>query len=235
MAGTARHRAAGGGGGTPATSLAIPTSSSLASTPNHADFATADVDVRVRMSSTVWPPTATGTCGSQCGPTGNRRWTLFLQNNGRPSLGLSVNGTSIVFKAGSAAVSTTAGTMFSLRAVIDADNGASGYSVLYYTRGDADLATNTGWTQLGTTVTTAGAITLPDTTAPLEVGHDENGDGILPGNYERLVLMSGIGGSVVADFNATLVTRTGTQAPATYTDTTGKVWTVTGPDWSWNT
>lgn len=234
MAGASRHRTSGGGA-TYATSLAQPTGGSLAATPAHSSFNTTDVDVRVRVAPSTWPPASNGTVGGQTNNT-TRRWSLFLLDTGKPSMALTTNGGSgYTYKACGTAITSSTGMMISLRGVIDVDNGASGYDVKFYTRSDAAIDSNAGWTQLGSTVTVAGTITLPTTTAALDVGADDSADGPIVGNYARLVLMSGIGGTVVADFDATKVVPTGTQLPTTYTDTTGKVWTVSGTGWAWNT
>jgi hypothetical protein len=42
-------------------------------------------------------------------------------------------------------------------------------------------------------------------------------------------------GTLVANFDATAVTRTATRTPTTTTDTTSKVWTPQGSAWDWTT
>lgn len=220
-----------------ASSVSLSDSTTYVSTPDHADFDVVDVDCRVSLSTPVWPPSPqAGVLGGQQGSSPNRRWSMMLAaTTGRPIMVLSTTGSNTVYKTGTAAPpGAAADTMMHLRFVLDPDNGASGYTCRFYSRTDTDIHLNTGWTQIGADVVTATAFTLPFSAATLQVGHNQNQDTPLPGKYRRMVLMSGIAGTVVADFDATKVSFTAPQLPTTYTDTTGKVWTMQGASWNWN-
>lgn len=231
LAGSTRRHAAAG---SPGTSFAVPAYQTMASTPNQSAFNTTDVDARVSLTPTTWPPSANG---AVCGHTNNtsRRWALFLLSTGKPSMAISTTGSGYVYKGGDTAYTSSTGSMVYMRGTIDANNGASGYDVKFYTRSDASIHLNTGWTQLGSTVTVAGAFTFATTAATMQIGGDESLDQNVYGNYTRMVYMDGIAGSVVADFDATQVTVTGSQLPATYTDAYSNVWTPSGTGWAWNT
>lgn len=221
---------------TPATSVTLSGTSSYPSTPDNAAFDVVDVDCRVSFSTGTWPPAVAGVLGGQQGTNPNRRWSVLINSStGRPGMSVSASGTGSVFKNATAApTGAAANTMLYLRFVLDANNGASGYTIRFYERSDANLHSNTGWTQIGADVVTAGAITLPNVAASLDVGHNQNSDTPLSGNYQRFVLMDGIAGSVIADFDARGVSFTAPQVPTTYTDSTGKVWTMQGSSWNWN-
>lgn len=109
-----------------------------------------------------------------------------------------------------------------LRVTLDVNNGASGYTVTWYT--STTLAGT--WTQLGSPVVVAGTTSIKTTTAQLQVGANPT-DVIhrpLPGKIYGFELRSSIGGTVVA--NPAFNTRTA--GATTWTDSAGRVWTI-GP------
>ena len=107
-----------------------------------------------------------------------------------------------------------------LRVTLDVNNGASGYTVTWYT------STTIGgtWTQLGAPVVVSGTTSIKTNDAPLRVGGNP-GDTIhlaLPGKIYAFQLRNGLGGTIVANpaFNAQTTGATG------FTDSAGRVWTI---------
>lgn len=106
-----------------------------------------------------------------------------------------------------------------VRATLDVNNGASGSTVVFYTAGSL---TGT-WVQLGDPIVTAGVTSIFSGTAPLRVGRASDLSFVNPeGQVWGAEIRNGINGTVVAnpDF------RTKTPGTTSFTDGTGKVWTV---------
>lgn len=137
---------------------------------------TGDISLRGRFHPTSYTPTGQATLLAKWESTGNQRSVLFLLNqDGTLGLNWSADGTaSVGQKNSTAAVSTApgfaAGQPFHLRADLDVDNGAAGNDLKFFTSPDAVT-----WTQLGTTVTTAGTTSVHAGTAPWQIGSFTSG------------------------------------------------------------
>jgi len=196
-------------------------SGSYASTPDHASLdLTTDLDIRVD-ATTTWVATQRGLMGKWV-LTGNQRsYLLTIETTGKLKFWRTTSGTSGTQTSYTSTVSVpiTEGRL-AVRATLDADNGAAGHTVTFYTATDGVEGT---WVQLGTPVVTAGTVTNFSGTAPLEVGSWAVGtSGLFTGQIHHAQLRSSIAGAIVAnpDFAA--------QAAGTtmFVDSTGKTWTV---------
>jgi hypothetical protein len=217
----------------PKTSLWLPgTSGHYVSCPDVAGFAITDVDVRMFMKMDDWTPSGNKNPVGQWNGTGNQRaWQIDIDTAGRFSIIWSTDGT---YDPGvtyfSQQVSTgntfTNGTFKGLRFLFDVDNGASGRSFSVHHRDDDDIESSSGWTQLGSTSTTAGTTTIHNSTAVLDVGACNNG-GHVQGSFSKAVLLNGINGTVVAspDFSS--------PTDARLRDAQGNIWTINGSAWAW--
>ncbi|MFI7234433.1 hypothetical protein [Streptomyces cyaneofuscatus] len=107
-----------------------------------------------------------------------------------------------------------------LRATLDVNNGASGYTVSFYWAASMDGP----WTLIAAPVG-AGVTSIFNSTMPLEVG-PVAATGVPPvnGRVHRAEVRNGIGGTVVANFDARVL------APGTtgWTDSAGRTWSVIG-------
>jgi hypothetical protein len=194
---------------------------SYASTPDHASLdLTTDLDIRVD-ATTTWVGTQRGLMGKWV-LTGNQRsYLLTIESTGKLKFWRTTDGTSGTQTSSTSTVSVpiTEGRL-TVRATLDANNGAAGHTVTFYTSADGVEGT---FTQLGAPVVTAGTVTNHSGTAILEVGSWGNGTlGLFTGQIHRAQLRSSIAGAIVAnpDFSA--------QAAGTmmFVDSTGKTWTV---------
>jgi hypothetical protein len=137
---------------------------------------TGDLDIRAQIAPTTWTPTGDQTILAKWESTGNQRSFLFvLKTTGALGLNWSTAGTSgFGEKDSTATIPATAnpgnGNPLWVRATLKLDNGASGNDVKFYYSTDG-----TAWTQLGSTVTTAGVTTLFGGTAPYQVGSFTSG------------------------------------------------------------
>lgn len=114
---------------------------------------------------------------------------------------------------------------------VDVDNGASGHDVKFWTSSDGST-----WSQLGSTVTTAGTTSFFNSTQALEIGSYNNGAaGLKPGTVYYAAVYDGIGANT-APGQGTLVYEADFSHPWVgnrYTDSTGKVSTINGSAWAW--
>jgi hypothetical protein len=217
----------------PKTSLWLPgTSGNYVTTPDSAGFAITDVDVRLFMSMADWTPSGNKNPVGQWNGTGNQRaWQIDIDTSGRFSIIWSTDGTynpgvTYLSQQVSTGNTFTDGANVGLRFVFDVDNGSGGRTFSVYHRADGDIESATGWTQLGSTNTTAGTTTIHNSTAALDIGACNNG-GLVQGSIHRALLLDGINGTVVAspDFTAPVGPR--------LRDAQGNIWTINGSAWAW--
>jgi len=143
--------------------------SNFASSPDSAALdITGDIDIKVKVAMTDWTPAAQAFILAKYNTTGNQRsWYLSVDTGGTVSLANSSDGTAGALVSGTSTVATgfTDGATKWIRATLDVNNGASQRVYKFYTSDDG-----TTWTQLGTTVTTAGATSIFNSTTVLETG-----------------------------------------------------------------
>lgn len=200
-----------------------------ATTPDTAALdVTGDIDVRFDATLANWFPVGTLTeLMGKFTTTGNQRsWGLYVQD-GKVHFTWSPDGTqpSGFDFASTAQFSVPPSGRLAVRATLDADNGAGGLTVRFYT-----AATIAGpWTQLGDTQTNAATTSIYNSTAPLTIGNV-----VLPETaaaYENAIgqihaaeVRNGIGGSQVAN----PVFADVAEATTSFADTAGRTWTLTG-------
>ena len=113
------------------------------------------IDVRVKLTAPDWTPATARMIAGQMGLSGTRSWALCLSAAGLPQIMYSTDGAAIAMMSNSAITGLADGATKWLRAVFTPNDGA-GNRVLKCYLSDDGLT----WTQLGSTVTTAGALTL---------------------------------------------------------------------------
>jgi hypothetical protein len=132
---------------------------------------TGDIDIRVRINPTTWTPAGDQTIAAKWDTTGsNRSWLFILKTTGALGFNWSTTGSSGVGeKDSTVTIPATAnpgdGNPLWVRVVFDVDNGASGNDVKFYYSTDG-----TAWTQLGTTITTAGVTSINGGTGAYQIG-----------------------------------------------------------------
>lgn len=184
---------------------------------------TGDIDVRIDVEPTTWRPGAGFGLARKYLTTGDQRsWAFYLNVDGTLHFRWSPDGTvAALITVNSTVAIPESSTRLALRVTLDVNNGAAGNDVAFYTSDTIDGA----WTQLGTTVTTAGVTSIHSGTAVLEVGR-VNPSGIVVDPFQGSVfafsLLTGIAGTAVAnpDFTA--------QEPntRTFVDAAGRTWTL---------
>lgn len=205
----------------PPTLLRLPgQSGNYASTPDVGTLdIVGDLDLRVEAALDDWSPAATQTLlGKWTATADQRSYRLSVTAAGNLELEWTTGGVTPITKTSTAAVTFAAGERRWVRATLDVDNGAAGNDVKFYTSGDG-----INWTQLGTTVTTAGVTSIFSGTGVLEVGSSEVGTArLLVANVYEARVYAGISGVLVASPDFTALTA----GDLSFIDGTALGWTI---------
>lgn len=180
---------------------------------------TGDLDLRIEIEPDTWQLGSAGqSLAGKYDTTGNQRsWAWVIQPSGVMRLYWTTDGATSPLTSGLYADSTVAvpaSGRVALRVTIDVNNGAAGRTVTFYT---SDSITGT-WTQLGAAVVQSGTTSIFSSSAWLTVGVILNESTLqlsfltiaaagyvlpLAGRVNRFQMRNGIGGTLVADMNAT--------------------------------
>lgn len=192
-------------------------------TPHSAThYVSGDLDVRAKVYIGLIPAASTQIVAK--GTTGDWGWRFVFNTGGRMQLDTSTDGTTFTSNGSSSVVSLT--TTIWIRATLDADDGAGNRVTTHYTSTDYNPDTGEGtWTPAGTN-TTAGTITIFNSTSALGVGAAGNGGSNAgPVKIFYAEVRNGIDGPVVVSFDA----DDGTPTSASFASSrTGEVWTLQG-------
>ncbi len=201
--------------------LLMPVELDGAETPDSANLSiTGDIDIRIDVAAADWGAVQSGLCNKFVAGGNQRSWSLAKKPDGIFSFSWSADGSTTITKVSTAAITPpAAGGRLALRVTLDVDNGAAGNDVKFYT---SDTIAGT-WTQLGTTVTTAGTTSIFDSTAPVQFGRANAGIGLV-GKIYAFKLFQGIAGTLRADVN---VDDEEAGAPS-FVDGQGLTWTLVG-------
>jgi hypothetical protein len=191
-----------------------------ASTPDSAAVSiTGKIDIRVKAAANDW---AAGVVQEfvDKSTTDSSQFSYLLRLNQDATLTLywSQDGTNLLSASSTVAISTGDGDAVWIRGTLDTDNGAAGRDIKFYTSADGVV-----WTQLGATVTQAGATSIFDGTATLKVGQRAAG-GPFAGKIFYAEVRNGIDGPVVAKFDP--LNDGGKIGDTSFTSSTGEVWTI---------
>lgn len=206
-------------------------------TPDHASLdITGDLDLRVGVAMDDWTPGVTKRLVGKWTDPSDLSYLLMLETNAgvpvtdRLALLHSVDGSTVLFSHATAALPAVDGEVLLVRATLDVNNGAAGFDKKFFYKTttvaneDADRNSDSGWTQLGSTVTVAGATSIFSGIAVLTAGASSAGTGAIDGVLYGATVKDGIDGTTVADPNFA-AEPTGTSS---FVDDTGKTWTLEG-------
>lgn len=172
-----------------------------------------DIDVRWDVEPDHWRGGEGFMLGGKYEPAGNQRsWAVFITPTGNVRITWSTDGTAAgrVTTTSTAAIPDAGRT--AVRVTVDVNNGAGGNTVTFYT---SDTIGGS-WTILGAAVVNTGTTSIFSSSALLEVGTAAGAQGrgssalfvnpvVNPfvGRIYGFELRSGIGGTLVADFDPT--------------------------------
>lgn len=154
------------------------------------------IDITLKFSTLDWTPASAKTYISKTGVDGNRGWYIGLQiNTGRPTFTFSTDGLGGTLEEmvviGSPVISD--GLTTYLRWVFTPNNGAGGHSLEVYQSTDM-----MSWTQLGSTLTVAGVVSIFPSTAPLELGGAGSGVSDATAKIYEVYIRDGRNGQTIA-------------------------------------
>lgn len=202
------------------------------STPDHASLdITGDISILVRAAADDWTPASDQNLIAKWTVSGDRRsYRLFLNEvDGKIYLTTTSDGVTAVDNVSTVAPTIADGQPLWILATLDVNDGGGNRVAKFYTSSDGTF------TQLGTTVTTAGVTTIFSGSSVLTVGRVQSAQEFAGKIYQAqvwsgLITVNGSGNLVtsgttlVANFNADDFAIGATSG----TDTTGKIWTKQG-------
>lgn len=198
------------------------TAGSQASTPDNVALdILGDIDIRVdaTLSNSVWFASSSTALLAKYNATGNQRAYRFYIESGLLRFGWSPDGTIVNANSPDTVHVPAAGGRLAVRVTMDVNDGAGNRVIVFYT-----APTIAGpWTQLGSTITTAGVTSIANTAANMFVGADGTGaTSMLTGTVHSAEVYNGIAGSAVANPNFS----TQPIGTTSFTDAAGRVWTI---------
>src|SRR4051794_16614300 len=146
-----------------------------------------DIDVRSEFYATG----ATNIAGKYVSTGNQLSWNLSITSSA-VTLKWSTNGSTV--KTASSSTGLPYNTRQAVRATLDVDNGASGWTATFY----SSDSINGSWVQIGSTVTGAGVTSIFDSTSILEVGATPGNTVSINSYFVGFQLRNGINGTVVS-------------------------------------
>lgn len=182
-----------------------------------------DITIDVKVAMDDWTPAAGQALVAKVGSTVLRSYSFSVSaTTGLLSFQTSPDGSTNLSHASTAAPVVSDGSLLWLRVSMDVDDGAGNRVIKFYTSSDG-----VSWTQLGVTVTAAGATSLFDSSSVLELGSNFVGQNNLTGKIYRAKVYNGYlqGSSGTPVFDANLASAT--EPFATFTESSSNAATVT--------
>jgi hypothetical protein len=179
---------------------------------------TGDIDIRVQVAMDDWTPGAINVLLAKRAVS-NFSYSLHVATTtGLLSLSWTTDGSTILLVNSTVAPTVVDGAALWVRVTFDVNNGASGYDVKFFTSADGIT-----WTQLGTTITGAGATSIFSGSSILEVGGRNLGQNPATGKFYRAQIFNGINGTPVLDVDCTQIVS---GADTSFTALTGQTVTI---------
>jgi hypothetical protein len=177
-----------------------------ASTPDSAALdITGDIDIIACVYNNNRPPVASAVIVAKYSSAATVSYQLVLAAGGGMFLQTSPDGSTMITGTSDSLPSDIgSGDVFWVRATLDIDDGSGNrvYNFYYSTEPETTAPEDVTWTQLGSTITTAGTTSIFSSTSPLEIGAREGGTvRNLDGRIYRAQVYNGIDGTLAADFN----------------------------------
>lgn len=205
---------------------------SNASTPHHTSLGiTGDMEIQFDATLESWAaPSGTGMeLIGKFQPPSNQSWLLWVTSQRQLVFRHSTDGTAIIDNVCPVKLPVASGRL-ALRVRFDADNGAAGHSVFFYT-----ASTISGPWSLLSAVSTAGATSIHNSTASLGVGDVPSSGFRRPiGRIHAAKVYAGLAST---DLRADPDFASQPPGTTSFADSTGRTWTVgaaaeiTGFDW----
>lgn len=192
---------------------------------------TGDIDIRARIAADDWTPAGTEVIVGKANLSGEYSYALALNTSGTLLLAWSTAGSlaSILNASSSSPVGAANGDTRWVRATLDVDDGGGNRVIRFYTSTDETHDhTAVSWTQLGSTVTTAGTTSIHSGSAVPTIGVLADGASPFTGKVYAAAVLDGIDGTAASapDFTDGNLFVPGA---ASGTGPSGNVWTISSP------
>lgn len=201
---------------------------SVAYTADTADLdITADIDLIARIQFNDYTNNYQYVI-SKWNETGDQRsYAMGIDPSGNLFLANSTDGTAAgIVLTTSSAPSFVDGTTYWVRATIDVVSGGNRVVKFYKSTTATDSYTGVSWTQVGSTITTAGTTSIYSGSAPLHVGGSGysgvGGEGYATGKVFAAAVLNGYDGAGTVKANVKFTDYS--QVNGTLVDSTGKSW-----------
>jgi len=180
---------------------------------------TGDIDLRWYGALDDWTPSSAQALISKR-TSSNHSYELYVDTNGTLAFTWSTDGTTGIFKNSTSATGVADGSAKWVRVILDVDNGSTQNEVKFYTSDNG-----TSWTQLGTTVTTAGVTSIFSGTAEVCIGarSTTSANEIMAGKHYRAQIFNGIDGTKVLDVDTSVINN---GSATSFTAVTGQTVTI---------
>jgi len=184
---------------------------------------TGSIEIVGNLKLTDYTPAANSTWLAKYSTAGQNSYATDFTTAGLMRLIWSADGSAGIVASSTVAPTVTNGTAYWFKVTRDSTTG----DVKFWQAADA-ANEPTSWTQVGTTVAAATGAMFSGTHV-LAVGSRSDGSQPITGTVYRVIVRSGIGGTVAAspDFRLPFDGR--------HRDTAGNNWTLTGSAWAWVT
>ena len=185
---------------------------------------TGDLDLRARVALDDWTPATEAAFVGKWNSAGNQRSYMFsITGAGLLSLYWTTDGATTITRTATVVSGIADGATKWVRATLDVNNGASGHDVKFFTSDNG-----TSWTQLGSTVTTAGTTSVYSGTALATVGAFTPGtSGAFSGKAYNAQIFASIN-DTDKRLDVDLTTNVTSATYDQFTATTGQLCTING-------
>lgn len=181
-------------------------SGNYASSPDSAAISiTGDIDLRAAVALDDWTPSADTGLIDKFETAGQQSYYLRVKaTTGVLQYFWTADGNTNISKSSTVAPTVADGALLLVRVTHNVNNGAAGNDVKFWTKtsspgsAHADLLDNSGWTQLGATVTTAGTTSIFNGNTELRLGQQAASD-FFAGKYYEAAILNGIAGTLAFD------------------------------------
>lgn len=196
-----------------------------ATTPDSAALdITGDITIVADVTATDWTPAANSSpIGKTDGSGLDASWAMTVTTTGYLRLYWTTDGSTTTTKDSTVPLNVENGTRQRIGITLDVDNGASGHDVKFWTSSDGVT-----WTQLGSTVTTAGTTSIYSGPDPVWFGRASTN--LWSGTIHRAKIYSGIhdlnadtGGTLALDANF----ESATEDSTSFTESSSNAATIT--------